>query len=445
MSDFLFQYRELEPTTWVYLSSLLMIGLFFKFGRCWSVRNLDLLLLILLAPGMLLIDDGQELQRAAIESRDAAPAAAGQETNTDRSAPGAAVADTDADETEWADQQIRGQRREVLGFVWLFGAGGLLLVRLLLDPMMVRRPLLEPNLSLGGLAFIGCALFVFLMANVVSEPADSNDPLAERVSDGIARVAPVSTQGPGYALLSSLPPNWSKSLSILAHLSIVIAMSLVGYRHFGNLVMGIGTATLYLMLPYTSLMTGRIDHVLPAATLGVGGAHVSASDGVGRADRGCERHCVLSLLLVAPVAGILLAARILEVRHGSLADVGGAGSGADPVAKFACRRPTENVWPVDPGGEWFARHLESGRRRLAWRISTAGISRVRRAFDQSGNLASTKEPGDRIELLGSDHGRDPILAWLRRWDLHGMVPAVDPTHDLPAQPGRSCRLIGFGR
>ena len=34
-----------------YVSSLLMIGLFFKFSRLWSLRNLDLLLLIAFAPG----------------------------------------------------------------------------------------------------------------------------------------------------------------------------------------------------------------------------------------------------------------------------------------------------------------------------------------------------------------------------------------------------------
>ena len=48
MSEILFQYHKVHPTTWVYLSSLLMIGLYFKFGRFWSVRNLDLVLLILL-------------------------------------------------------------------------------------------------------------------------------------------------------------------------------------------------------------------------------------------------------------------------------------------------------------------------------------------------------------------------------------------------------------
>ena len=59
MSDFLFEYHAIEPATWVYLSSLLMIGLFFKFGRLWSVRNLDFLLLILLAPGLLMVHYGQ--------------------------------------------------------------------------------------------------------------------------------------------------------------------------------------------------------------------------------------------------------------------------------------------------------------------------------------------------------------------------------------------------
>ncbi len=60
MSEFLFHYEKVAPTTWAYLSSLLMIGLFFKFSRFWSVRNVDLVLLILLAPGLLLYHYGLE-------------------------------------------------------------------------------------------------------------------------------------------------------------------------------------------------------------------------------------------------------------------------------------------------------------------------------------------------------------------------------------------------
>src|SRR5688572_33025046 len=61
MSELLFQYESVPPTTWVYLSSLLMIGLFFKFSRFWSVRNLDLILLILLSPGLLLVHFGERI------------------------------------------------------------------------------------------------------------------------------------------------------------------------------------------------------------------------------------------------------------------------------------------------------------------------------------------------------------------------------------------------
>ena len=46
---------EMNPTTWVYLSSLMIIGIYFKFHRFWSVRNLDLLGLIALSPGLLLV------------------------------------------------------------------------------------------------------------------------------------------------------------------------------------------------------------------------------------------------------------------------------------------------------------------------------------------------------------------------------------------------------
>ena len=63
MSEFLFQYEKVNPISWAYLSSLLMIALFFKFNRFWSVRNLDLILLILLAPGLLIVQAGRREYR----------------------------------------------------------------------------------------------------------------------------------------------------------------------------------------------------------------------------------------------------------------------------------------------------------------------------------------------------------------------------------------------
>ena len=272
MSEILFHYHKVPPTTWVYLSSLLTICLYFKFSRLWSVRNLDLIGLILLAPGLLMATYGSR----AIEQG---------------------------------------------GYVWLFAMSGIFMVRLLLDPMMVRRPLLEPNLSVGGMTFLGIALLVFLMANIInSEPTQedladaeaadrlwaggSTEPASDgkeaidgqTPADGAARVERKSAadHGPGYPLLYSVPnittqqlfekpaePTQherdvrrdlvrkivARTMAILAHLAVVIGMVLIGYRHFDNIKTGIAAATLYLLMPYTAQYTGHVDHVLPAALI----------------------------------------------------------------------------------------------------------------------------------------------------------------------------------
>jgi hypothetical protein len=257
MSDVLFEYRKVDPTTWVYLSSLLTIALYFKFSRVWSVRNLDLICLILLAPGLLVVEYGL----------------------------------------------AHGNRNiEQIGYFWLFATSGVFLVRLLLDPMMVRRPLLEPNLSVGGMTFLGASLFVFLMANVVNSRLRPDDLAGAKGAEQVrALQAPepddksLVTHGPGYPLLHLLPSIVTQQLfieqtarqtpqendlgqdvrrratarvmAILAHLAVVVGIVLIGYRHFDNIRMGIAAATLYLLLPYTAQLTGRVDHVLPAALL----------------------------------------------------------------------------------------------------------------------------------------------------------------------------------
>lgn len=257
MSDFLFEYHKVNPTTWVYLSSLLMIALFFKFSRVWSVRNLDLLFLVLLAPGLLVVEYGLARENPAIEQ---------------------------------------------VGYMWLFATAGIFMIRLLLDPMMVRRPLLEPNLSVGGMTFLGVSLFVFLMANVVNSQLRPDDLAGAKGAEqfrALQTTEPednsLATHGPGYPLLHLLPSistqllsiedtarqtpqerdlgqdvrrrATARTMAILSHLAIVIGMVLIGYRHFDNIRAGIAAATLYLLLPYTAQLTGRVDHVLPAALL----------------------------------------------------------------------------------------------------------------------------------------------------------------------------------
>ena len=326
MRDFLLDYHPIHPTTWVYLSSLLMIGVFFKFSRFWSVRNLDLVLLALLAPGLLLVTFGIEAEQKELAQ---AAATAGRSTGELQLEPGDTPsvesgetdllpqqnAETDLNDSAVDDatlgtaaaangepihagrQALTGLQSKYFGYLWLLSACGLLLLRLLIDPTMVRRPLLEPNLSSGGLTFLGCSLFVFLMANVVSSPTTEDDLQGARGARQLWNRAKEESDsddlrrhGPGNAVLHllpslvSLPQQWSepvggesnpelgnvrtaKAMAILSHLAVVFGIVAIGYRHFDNIQMGIGAATLYLMLPYTSQMTGRVDHVLPAALL----------------------------------------------------------------------------------------------------------------------------------------------------------------------------------
>src|SRR5439155_20863175 len=99
----------LSPEFWLILTLLACVTVFFKFGRFWSVRNLDLLLLFALAPGLLLI------------------------VSNPRNHP-------------WS------------AYIWLFLGSGLWLIRCWLDLGLTRRPLLEPNLNASGLLCLSVGL-----------------------------------------------------------------------------------------------------------------------------------------------------------------------------------------------------------------------------------------------------------------------------------------------
>jgi hypothetical protein len=257
MSDILFQYYRVNPTTWFYLSSLLSIALFFKFNRLWSVRNLDLLGLILFAPGLLAVEYGGYKASDAVKQ---------------------------------------------MGFLWIFAVSAAFLARMLFDSLMVRRPLLEPNLTTGGLVFLGISLLVFLLANVITTRPQRDDLAgaaaatkletreAEVDADQLARL------GPGYPLLFLLPQistqrifstdatgaggvpatdgsrrvlheTTARVMAILSQVAVVAGMIAIGWLHFENARLGIAAAVLYLLLPYTALMTGRVDHALPGALI----------------------------------------------------------------------------------------------------------------------------------------------------------------------------------
>jgi hypothetical protein len=251
MQQILFEY-ELSPTTWAYLSALMTLGIYFKFRRFWSLRNLDLAGLIAFSLGLLAI----------------------YHSLTHPVPPG-------------IDPLSYRESLRLLGYSWLFGVGLFFVVRLMLDPLMVRRPLLEPNLNASGLTFTAAAVMFFLMTNILSpDPPPRLEPvLAAHDSP------PVASPGfaPFYYVASfansptaPLPPDrdaWppfppranqvvvSRVFVIAAQIALVLAMLWVGYRHFDNLETGVAAASLYLLLPYTGQMVGRVDHVLPAALM----------------------------------------------------------------------------------------------------------------------------------------------------------------------------------
>ncbi len=266
MGDILFRYERVNPTTWAYLSSLLSIALFFKFSRFWSVRNFDLLLIILLAPGLLCIKTGLEQFAAGAD----------------------------------------GYPIEMFGYLWLFSINALLLVRMLIDSAMVRRPMLEPNLTVGGLSFLTVSLLLFLTVNVLKGDPQQADIFTAQRAEHLRRAessevekSTLQTHGPGFTLFFFLPhistqtvlgdksqaPTdvgatraaaafssnaeevTAKVMAIISQLMIVLGIVLVGARHFDNLKMGIAAAMLYLMLPYTAMWTGAVTHALPGALL----------------------------------------------------------------------------------------------------------------------------------------------------------------------------------
>ncbi|HEX5472810.1 MAG TPA: hypothetical protein VFW73_13045 [Lacipirellulaceae bacterium] len=262
MREILVQYEPVNPTTWAYLASLLMFAVYFKFNRVFSVRNLDLILLGALAPALLMVQFGRAHANPSVEHA---------------------------------------------GYIWLFAVSGLFLIRLLMDPLMVRRPLLEPNLSVGGLTFLGVSLFVFLVANVVVGVPNAADVAgSERAADLVNRKAPsnelnsLRTHGPGFPLLFVLPQISTQSvlgesgkqaapvetsggpptnsaelvhvvtarvMAILSQLAIAIGIVLVSLRHFDNIKPGVAAATLYLLLPYTAMWMGSVTDALPGALL----------------------------------------------------------------------------------------------------------------------------------------------------------------------------------
>lgn len=216
------------PEIWVFGALLLCVTLFFKFGRFWSIRNLDLLLIFALAPGMMILVSNQ------------------------------------AKAPWWA-------------FVWLFLGSMLWLVRCLLDLGLTRRPLLEPNLNASGLACLAIGVIGLFVAETVSlpvdegakrNPADSKSDKREERPPGEQMVEQALQHSP---LAGSLKPSekprviLKRVLACLGHVGLVVGMIAVGWRHFDRPIAGLSVAVCYLLLPYSRFALVDTGQIIPAA------------------------------------------------------------------------------------------------------------------------------------------------------------------------------------
>jgi hypothetical protein len=233
MEDILSGYHVNEPT-WFYLSLLLILAVFFKFGRIWSVRNLDLILLLSLAPGLLLVRATSLLPS--------------------------------------------------LGYYFLFAVSGLLLVRLMLDGTFTRRPRLEQNLNPAGMAFLCASALLFQTTKIMTEQPDLAAVQTVRGADELLKrhdvsatehSDPKSETGPAGRLLATpvVPLAGgteiaaARAMAILSHLAVIFGLIAVGRWHFSDTSLGLSMAALYLLLPCTAYDVSKVNHLLPAALI----------------------------------------------------------------------------------------------------------------------------------------------------------------------------------
>jgi hypothetical protein len=220
-----------NATTWFYFSALLAVALFFKFSRLLSMRNWDLVTLFLPAPGLLLLTESN----------------------------GAWV-----------------------GYLWLLACSAYFLARCLIDLPLISRPALGPNLNLGGLIWLGAALFISLIAVAAKQPSEGVEPPAntsvpvKQAEQQFEKVGEkVSGQPAADEEDSQAIRFWvGRTLAVLCHLAIVLGLVAVGYWHFQDLHGGVAAGTIYLLLPYTylllpftSLHVGQWHHIWPMALL----------------------------------------------------------------------------------------------------------------------------------------------------------------------------------
>jgi hypothetical protein len=246
-SSVFFDVPSPTPATLFFVSAPLAVALFFQFSRVFSIRNLDVLTLSLFAPGLLLLVQASRLLESAKGSHD----------------PDAVYAVLEL-----------ASRYRFWGYLWLIGTALYFLARSIADLVFVRRPALSANLNLAGLGWLTGSLFVGLITMAALQPVPSAPPEAPASpTDPVRKVGTEAIKAYAPDVEPSRSRIWAeRGLAVLCHLSVVVALILIGWRHFDDVRAGTSAAVLYLLLPYPYLLlpdapagVGRWDHAWPMA------------------------------------------------------------------------------------------------------------------------------------------------------------------------------------
>jgi len=267
-----FLFVTIHDPTWLLYVAVLLVAVFFRFSRLWSVRNLDLTLTLLLSTALVI--EGRAREQLA-----------------DHKADIELLSPEKLAHTEWVSSW---------GSIAVLSISILLVFRLIFDEWMTRRPRLEQNLNQAGLTFLLIPAFSILMSGVfLKEPPEENVDsveagvaLLERAESSRAVEAEAAPPPPTETILAagaakvaelsghvtpsdvksdstqSKPEEFlARTLVVFAHTCVVLGLMYIGRKHFNSMQLGVSMSCLYLLLPCTAFNVHQLSHVIPAACL----------------------------------------------------------------------------------------------------------------------------------------------------------------------------------
>jgi hypothetical protein len=231
----------------------------------FSLRNWDLLMLFLLVPGFLVLQEAHILLYTASQN--------GFEKEVASSIVSGWVSPLAVLMAAQAKLTQRGNFLLSIGYIWLIAGSGYWFARCVFDLALVRRPALTPNLNLPGLAWLAAALFIFMTVVAIHRMPDvpveqiGREPIAlVRVQEGASNL--VNYQAGVPELEKADTKFWVERVVAMGlHLGIMIGLVLIGGVHFGDTTAGMAMACLYLLLPYTAFHVSQVHHAWPAMFL----------------------------------------------------------------------------------------------------------------------------------------------------------------------------------